>query len=85
MFLVLAFLLQLQTCGEEVSVIEVKCNGSWHAKAEGDRRIIGDLGRWHLPDGTLIEYQDIESNPKPGILKHVIQEGGSENCGLKLA
>lgn len=67
-----------------MSIIEVKPNGSWRAKAEGDRRIIGDLGRWHLPDGTLIESQDIESNPKPEILKHVIQEGGSENCGLKV-
>ncbi|KAL3365332.1 hypothetical protein AABB24_010466 [Solanum stoloniferum] len=75
---------QLQTCGEEVSEIEVKPNGSWRAKAEGDRRSIGDLGRWHLPDGTLIESQDIESKPKPGILKHVIQEGGSESCGLKV-
>ncbi|KAL3334204.1 hypothetical protein AABB24_030783 [Solanum stoloniferum] len=74
----------LQTCGEEVSEIEVKPNDSWRAKAEGDQRSIGDLGRWHLPDGTLIESQDIESKPKPGILKHVIQEGGSESCGLKV-
>ncbi|MCD7469566.1 hypothetical protein HAX54_008679, partial [Datura stramonium] len=76
---------QLQTCGEEVAEIEVKPNGSWRAKAEGDRRSLGDLGRWHLPDGTLIESQDIESKPKPGILKHVKQEGGPESLrGLKV-
>ncbi|KAK4351489.1 hypothetical protein RND71_030802 [Anisodus tanguticus] len=67
---------------EEVTEIEVKPNGSWRAKAEGDRRSLGDLGRWHLPDGTLIESQDIESKPKPGILKHVKQEGGSESPSL---
>ncbi|KAJ8535538.1 hypothetical protein K7X08_023258 [Anisodus acutangulus] len=67
---------------EEVTEIEVKPNGSWRAKAEGGRRSLGDLGRWHLPDGTLIESQDIESKPKPGILKHVKQEGGSESPSL---
>ncbi|KAK4367218.1 hypothetical protein RND71_015098 [Anisodus tanguticus] len=73
---------QLRTYGEEVTEIEVKPDGSWRAKAEGDRRSLGDLGRWHLPDGTLIESQGIDSKPKPGILKHVKQEGGSESPGL---
>ncbi|XP_009601717.1 E3 SUMO-protein ligase SIZ1-like isoform X2 [Nicotiana tomentosiformis] len=76
---------QLRTCGEEVTEIEVKPDGSWRAKAEGDRRNLGDLGRWHLPDGNLIESQDIEPKAKPGILKHVKQEGGSEShSGLKV-
>ncbi|KAJ8557669.1 hypothetical protein K7X08_003294 [Anisodus acutangulus] len=73
---------QLRPYGEEVTEIEVKPDGSWRAKAEGDRRSLGDLGRWHLPDGTLIESQGIDSKPKPGILKHVKQEGGSESPGL---
>ncbi|KAM3233600.1 E3 SUMO-protein ligase SIZ1 isoform X1 [Capsicum annuum] len=72
---------QLRTYGEEVSEIEVKPDGSWRAKEEGDRKSLGDLVRWHLPDGTLIESQDIESKPKPGVLKHVKQEGGSESLG----
>ncbi|XP_059297565.1 E3 SUMO-protein ligase SIZ1-like [Lycium ferocissimum] len=69
---------QLRAYGEEVTEIDVKPDGSWRAKAEGDRRSLGDLGHWHLPDGTLIESV-IESKPKPGILKHVKQEGGSES------
>ncbi|MCD7450377.1 hypothetical protein HAX54_005720 [Datura stramonium] len=39
---------QLQNCGAVVTEIEVKPDGSWRAKA------LGDLGQWHLPDGTLI-------------------------------
>uniref|UniRef100_A0A1S3XFW6 E3 SUMO-protein ligase SIZ1-like n=1 Tax=Nicotiana tabacum TaxID=4097 RepID=A0A1S3XFW6_TOBAC len=70
---------QLRTCGEEVTEIEVKPDGSWRAKAECDRRNLGDLARWHLPDGNLIESQDIEPKTKPGILKRVKQEGGSES------
>ncbi|KAK4367216.1 hypothetical protein RND71_015096 [Anisodus tanguticus] len=38
----------LQTCGELVTEIEVKPDGCWRAKAQGD------LGQWHLFDGTLI-------------------------------
>nr|XP_016499346.1 PREDICTED: E3 SUMO-protein ligase SIZ1-like [Nicotiana tabacum] len=76
---------QLRTCGEEMTEIEVKPNGSWRAKTEGDRRNLGDLGRWHLPDGNLIESQDIVPKIKPGILKHVKQAGGSEShSGLKV-
>ncbi|KAH0661419.1 hypothetical protein KY284_026350 [Solanum tuberosum] len=34
---------QMKTCGELVTEIEVKPDGSWRAKAEGDLR------QWHLP------------------------------------
>ncbi|CAN4119379.1 unnamed protein product [Withania somnifera] len=72
---------QMRSCGEDVTEIEVKPDGSWRAKTEVDRRSLGDLGRWHLPDGSLSESLDIESKPKSEILK---QEGGSDGNGLKV-
>ncbi|CAN4120344.1 unnamed protein product [Withania somnifera] len=75
---------QMRSCGEDVTEIEVKPDGSWRAKAEVDLRSLGDLGRWHLPDGSLSESLDIESKPKPEILKQVKQEGGSDGNGLKV-
>ncbi|KAL3354558.1 hypothetical protein AABB24_018955 [Solanum stoloniferum] len=75
---------QMRSCGEDVTEIEVKPDGSWRAKTESDRRSLGDLGRWHLPDGSLSESPDIESKPKPEILKQVKQEGGSDGNGLKV-
>ncbi|PHT35180.1 E3 SUMO-protein ligase SIZ1 [Capsicum baccatum] len=75
---------QMRNCGEDVTEIEVKPDGSWRAKIEGDRRSLGDLGRWHLPDGSLSESLDIESKPTPEILKQVKQEGGSDGNGLKV-
>ncbi|KAL3530601.1 hypothetical protein ACH5RR_009923 [Cinchona calisaya] len=77
---------QLQRFGEDVNEIEVKPDGSWRAKAEGDRRVLGDLGLWHAPDGSLCISMDVESKPKPDILKQQIkQEGGSDgHAGLKL-
>lgn len=39
----LSLVVQMQTCGELVTEIEVKPDGSWRAKAEGYLR------QWHLP------------------------------------
>ncbi|XP_075090185.1 uncharacterized protein LOC107780673 isoform X2 [Nicotiana tabacum] len=44
---------QLRTCGEKVAEVEIKPDGSWGAKADGD------VGHWYLPDGILIESLDI--------------------------
>ncbi|CDP07144.1 unnamed protein product [Coffea canephora] len=74
---------KLRSYGEEVNEIEVKPDGSWRAKVEGDRRGLGDLGLWHAPDGSL--SADVESKPKPVMLKQIKQEGGSDgHAGLKL-
>ncbi|KAK2633927.1 hypothetical protein Ddye_028719 [Dipteronia dyeriana] len=35
-------------CGEDITEIEVKPDGSWVVKGE-----LGDLAQWHLPDGSL--------------------------------
>lgn len=68
----------MRGCGEDVNEVEVKPDGSWRAKTEGDRRSLGDLGIWHAPDGSLCVSTDIESKPKPDILKQIKQEGGSD-------
>lgn len=68
----------MRGCGEDVNEVEVKPDGSWRAKTEGDRRSLGDLGLWHAPDGSLCVSTDIESKPKPDILKQIKQEGGSD-------
>ncbi|KAL8057559.1 hypothetical protein ABFS82_04G191500 [Erythranthe guttata] len=75
---------KMQTCAEDVSDIEVKPDGSWRAKAEGDRRAIGELGQWHLPDGSICASVVVESKPNLE-LKSVKQEVGSDShAGLKL-
>ncbi|XP_022745340.1 E3 SUMO-protein ligase SIZ1-like isoform X2 [Durio zibethinus] len=41
---------KMQHCGEDVTDIEVKPDGSWTVKIKGD---LSDLQKWHLPDGSL--------------------------------
>ncbi|KAL4592524.1 hypothetical protein LXL04_005522 [Taraxacum kok-saghyz] len=73
----------LRCVGEEdVTEIEVKPDGSWRAESEDDRKSLGDLGQWHLPDGTLSPPtptpMEVDSKPKLEALKQeqVKQEGG---------
>ncbi|KAI3826514.1 hypothetical protein L1987_00562 [Smallanthus sonchifolius] len=77
---------KMHNCGEDVTEIEVKPDGSWRAKSDDDRKSLGDLGQWHLPDGTLCAPIEVNSIPKLEALKQVKHEGGSEghNTGLKL-
>ncbi|KAL0436462.1 UNVERIFIED_CONTAM: E3 SUMO-protein ligase SIZ1 [Sesamum radiatum] len=75
---------KMRNCGEDVAEIEVKPDGSWRAKAEVDRKGRGELGLWHLPDGSICASVDAESKPKVE-LKPIKQEVGSDsNAGLKL-
>ncbi|XP_047317783.1 E3 SUMO-protein ligase SIZ1-like [Impatiens glandulifera] len=66
---------KIQNCGEDISEIEVKPDGSWRAKAESDRRELGELGLWHFGDGSLCP----EVKPELEALKHVKQEGGGSD------
>ncbi|KAF5822839.1 putative chromatin regulator PHD family [Helianthus annuus] len=77
---------KMHSCGDDVTEIEVKPDGSWRAKSEDDRKSLGELGHWHLPDGTLCAPVEVESKPKLEALKLVKHEGGSEgyNTGLNL-
>ncbi|BFG34367.1 hypothetical protein CerSpe_206410 [Prunus speciosa] len=77
---------KMRYCGEDVAEIEVKPDGSWRVKtkSESERRDLGELGRWYLPDSTLAPT-DEEIIPKTEVLKQVKQEGVSEgHTGLKL-
>ncbi|XP_052186366.1 E3 SUMO-protein ligase SIZ1 isoform X2 [Diospyros lotus] len=76
---------KMRNCGEDVTEIEVKPDGSWRAKADGDRRDLGDLGLWHFPDGTLYAPTDDDVDPKSDAFKNIKQEGVSDgHSSLKL-
>ncbi|AES88651.1 putative chromatin regulator PHD family [Medicago truncatula] len=73
-------------CGEDVTEVEVKPDGSWRvkAKSESERLDLGILGQWHLPNGSLCTSTagDIK---RVETLKQVKQEGFSDGpAGLKL-
>ncbi|XP_059660604.1 E3 SUMO-protein ligase SIZ1-like isoform X2 [Cornus florida] len=72
---------KMRSCGEDVTEIEVKPDGSWRARAESDRRDLGDLGQWHFPDGTPCVPMDGEVKPKSEVLKQIKQEGVSDGHG----
>ncbi|KAK9079078.1 hypothetical protein SSX86_000748 [Deinandra increscens subsp. villosa] len=85
-FTYIHFLFPMRNCEEDITEIEVKPDGSWRVKAENGQKSLGQLGQWHLPDGTLFVPMEIESKPKSEALKQVKDEGGSEGrkAGLKL-
>lgn len=77
--------LQMRHCGEDVTEIDVKPDGSWRvrSKTESERRDLGDLCLWHSPDGTLcIPNEEVKPKMEEA-LKQIKQEGGSDR-GLKL-
>lgn len=76
---------KMRQCGEDMTELEVKPDGSWRVKSknESERRELGDLSQWHLPDGTLCAPVDVK--PRVETLIPVKQEGISEaHTGLKL-
>ncbi|KAJ9555596.1 hypothetical protein OSB04_010210 [Centaurea solstitialis] len=76
---------KMRNCGEDITEIEVKPDGSWRAKADNDQKSLGELGQWHLPNGNLCVPMEVESKPKLEPLKQVKQEGASEgHKSLKL-
>nr|GEW87072.1 E3 SUMO-protein ligase SIZ1-like isoform X2 [Tanacetum cinerariifolium] len=77
---------KMRNCGEDVTEIEVKPDGSWRVKAEKGQKSLGQLGEWHKPNGTLCVPVEVESKPKLEAPKQVKQEGGAEghSTGLKL-
>ncbi|KAM7278965.1 hypothetical protein ACFE04_006099 [Oxalis oulophora] len=77
---------KMRYCGEDVTEIEVKPDGSWRARAksEFERKELSDLIQWHFPDGTLY-IPPSEIKPKVEMFKQVKQEGGFEGTpSLKL-
>ncbi|KAK7404685.1 hypothetical protein VNO78_05641 [Psophocarpus tetragonolobus] len=73
-------------CGEEITEVEVKPDGSWRvkAKSESERLELGNLVQWHLPDGSPCVSTDGDVK-RVDTLKQVKQEGVSDSpTGLKL-
>ncbi|KAI4334431.1 hypothetical protein L6164_019126 [Bauhinia variegata] len=76
----------MRACGEDVTEVEVKPDGSWRvkAKSESERWDLGTLSQWHLPDGTLCISTDGESK-RVETQKQIKQEGISDSpTGLKI-
>lgn len=66
-------------CGEDVTEIEVKPDGSWRvkAKSESERLDLGNLAQWHFPDGSLCASTNGDVK-RVETLKQVKQEGFSD-------
>ncbi|XVE79080.1 hypothetical protein DITRI_Ditri14bG0028700 [Diplodiscus trichospermus] len=78
---------KMRNCGEDITEIEVKPDGSWRAKAksENECRELGDLAQWHFPDGTLCGSGSAEVRPTAESSKQIKLEGSLEgHTGLKL-
>ncbi|XWS28426.1 hypothetical protein CRYUN_Cryun25bG0067800 [Craigia yunnanensis] len=78
---------KMRNCGEDITEIEVKPDGSWRAKAksENERRELSNLAQWHSPDGTLFGFGSAEVKPRAETSKQIKLEGASEgHTGLKL-
>lgn len=77
----------MKNCGEDITEIEVKPDGSWRVKtkSESERREVGELALWHLSDGSLAVSASAEAQPKVEMSKQIKQEGisGGPMC-LKL-
>lgn len=72
----------VQSCGDDVSEIDVKPDGSWRVKGGTEPKA---LTQWHLPDGTLAKATDIGSKPNMGIVKHEMKEEAlSEDMGCRI-
>ncbi|KAG9453375.1 hypothetical protein H6P81_006279 [Aristolochia fimbriata] len=65
----------MRACGEDITEIEVRPDGSWRAKNETERRV---LTQWHNPDGTPCAPTGSEMKPDAEPLRPVKQEGGSD-------
>ncbi|KAF8396624.1 hypothetical protein HHK36_018248 [Tetracentron sinense] len=72
----------MRYCGEDVTEIDVKPDGSWRAKIENEHR---DLAEWHLADGTLLVAADEDVKSNLETTKQIKQEGVSEgHTGLRI-
>ncbi|KAL8092333.1 E3 SUMO-protein ligase SIZ1-like isoform X1 [Apium graveolens] len=76
---------KMRNCGEDVTDIEVKPDGSWRVKPVNERRGLGDLAQWHSADGSLCMQTGKEAISKSEIVTQLKQECTSEgHTGLKL-
>uniref|UniRef100_A0A6N2LQH8 SAP domain-containing protein n=1 Tax=Salix viminalis TaxID=40686 RepID=A0A6N2LQH8_SALVM len=66
-------------CEDDITEIEVKPDGSWTAKTKVE---IGDLGKWHFPDGSLCAFMD-EVTSCHEISRQIEKGDGSPEIGTK--
>ncbi|VAH92674.1 unnamed protein product [Triticum turgidum subsp. durum] len=72
----------IKSCGDDLSEIDVKPDGSWRAKGGAELK---DLMQWHLPDGTLCMSTGTGPKPNMGVVKQEIKEEPlPENKGSRL-
>lgn len=77
-------MVQIQSCEDDASEIDVKPDGSWRVKGGAELK---DLTRWHLPYGTLSLATNIGSKINTSIVKHEIKEeplSDQLGCSIKL-
>ena len=76
-------MIQIKSCGDDTSEIDVKPDGSWRVKGRAELK---DLIQWHQPDGTLSVATDTAAKSEICIVKHEVKEEPlSEEVGcLKL-
>ena len=65
----------MQSCGEDVTEIQVKPDGCWRVKPKNER---GILAQWHNADGTLCPLVEGEFKPKMDVISTVGCMGGLE-------
>eukprot|EP00268_Persea_americana_P066271 TRINITY_DN8983_c0_g1_i2.p1 TRINITY_DN8983_c0_g1~~TRINITY_DN8983_c0_g1_i2.p1 ORF type:complete len:879 (-),score=190.81 TRINITY_DN8983_c0_g1_i2:706-3342(-) len=71
----------MHNCGEDVTEIDVKPDGSWRAKNENDNR---DLAQWHFPDGSLCIATEVDIKPDQETLRQIKQGVSDGQTSLKL-
>jgi hypothetical protein len=74
----------MRHCGEDITEINVKPDGSWSAKTRGE---YSDLAEWHFPDGSLYIAKD-EATSNLEFLRQIklednIEEHGNLEIGIK--
>ncbi|KAL6563621.1 SUMO ligase siz1 [Orobanche gracilis] len=74
---------KLRDFGEDAAEVEVKTDGSWRVKADHHGTGLGNLGLWHLPDGTLCDSK-IELTPQPELKPDQHEVGCDNLAALKL-
>ncbi|XP_021295451.1 E3 SUMO-protein ligase SIZ1-like isoform X2 [Herrania umbratica] len=67
----------MQHCGEDVTDIEVKPDGSWTVKTKDE---LSDLGKWHFPDGSLHgDTNEVISNSETWRQINKLEKSGNPN------
>lgn len=70
----------MRFCGEDVTEINVKPDGSWSAKTRGE---FSDLAQWHFPDGSISIARDVYFSNLASLRQIKQEDNTEEHSGLK--